>query len=100
MNSPPRLSHSPSQVYVECTKFYMALNRLLRHSLTSFLQSSMIWGYVLVIMILFFFLRSSSLDSIVLLLYVDNMILTGEDIVGIQLLKNQLLTYFEMKDLG
>ena len=40
------------------------------------------------------FLQSFSLGFIVLLLYIDDIILTTDDTVSIQLLKNQLQTHF------
>ncbi|XP_026395729.1 uncharacterized protein LOC113290334 [Papaver somniferum] len=46
------------------------------------------------------FTRSTAQGMVILLLYVDDMVITGDDMKGITALKTHLCSCFEMKDLG
>ena len=83
----------------------------LRHALYDFKQAPRAWfakfnstisrlGYMASHYDSALFLRRTDKGTILLLLYVDDMIITGDDLSGIQELKDFLSQQFEMKDLG
>ena len=83
----------------------------LRHALYDFKQAPRAWfakfnstisrlGYMASHYDSALFLRRTDKGTILLLLYVDDMIITGDDLSDIQELKDFLSQQFEMKDLG
>ncbi|KAJ4715182.1 Retrovirus-related Pol polyprotein from transposon TNT 1-94 [Melia azedarach] len=83
----------------------------LRHALYSLKQVPQAWFAKFSIVIQHLGFHSSSYDTtlfirntdhgcILLLLYMDDMIITGDDIDGISALKTSLQKHFEMKDLA
>eukprot|EP00257_Ricinus_communis_P013579 XP_015571049.1 uncharacterized protein LOC107260820 [Ricinus communis] len=99
MVPPPSLDHHPGEV----CKF--------RKALYSLKQAPRAWfeKFSAVITLLGFhpsnhdsalFVKSTSAGQIFLSLYIDDMIVTGDDVVGISMLKSKMTRCFAMKDLG
>ncbi|GKV36761.1 hypothetical protein SLEP1_g44855 [Rubroshorea leprosula] len=99
MKPPPRLNHPPNKA---CR---------LRRALYGLKQSSRAWyakfsaivsdfGFTLSQQDTTLFIHKTTRGMVLLLLYVDDMIITGDDIAGVEDLKQSLSQKFEMKDLG
>ena len=99
MQPPPGLSHPPDKVYRLRRAFY-GLKQAPRAWFAKFssIVSRLCFSISSYDSVLF--LRCTGKGTILLLLYVDDMIITSDDLSGIQELKNFLSQNFEMKDLG
>ena len=79
---------------------FMALNKLHELGLPNSALPSLAWGYMASHYDSALFLHCTDKSTILLLLYVDDMTITGNDFIGIQELKDFLSQQFEIKDLG
>jgi hypothetical protein len=95
---PPGLSHSTNKVCRLCQALY-GLKQAPRAWFAKFSATISRLGYSISSYDLALFIRRIDRGIILLLLYVNAMIITGDDITGIQELKQFLSQHFEMKDL-
>ena len=79
---------------------FMTLNKLHELGLPNSALPSLAWGYMASHYDSTLFLRRTDKGTMLLLLFVDDMIITGDDLIGIQELKDFLSQQFEIKDLG
>jgi hypothetical protein len=99
MHPPPGYHHPPHKV----CRLRWALYGLKQAPRAWFAKFSSVvaqQGFVSSSYDLALFLRTTNNGTILILLYVDDMIITGDDISGIRALQSFLSQNFEMKDLG
>jgi hypothetical protein len=99
MQLPPGLSHSTNKV-CRLRRALYGLKQAPRAWFAKFSTTISRLGYSIIPYDSALFIRHTDRGTILLLLYVDDMIITGDDITGIQELKQFLSQHFEMKDLG
>ena len=99
MQPSPGLSHTPNKVCRLRRAFY-GLKQAPRAWFAKFSSTVSRLGFSISSYDSTLFLRHISKGTILLLLYVDDMIITGDNISGIQELKDFLSHNFKMKDLG
>ena len=99
MQPPPSLSVESNKVYYLQRALY-GLKQAPRAWFAKFSSTISHLGYMVSHYDSALFLRRIDKGTILLLLYVDDIIITGDDLSGIQELKDFLSQQFEMKDLG
>ena len=98
MQPPPSLSIEPNKVCHLRLPLY-GLKQAPRAWFAKFSSTISRLGYIANHYDFAFFLRRTDKGTILLLLYVDDMIITGDDLNGIQELMDFLSQQFKMKDL-
>ena len=99
MQPPPSLSIESNKIYHLRRALY-GLKQAPRAQFAKFSSTIFCLGYIASPYDYALFLCRTDKGTILLLLYVDDMSITGDDISGIQELKDFLSQQFEMKDLG
>jgi hypothetical protein len=99
MQPPPGLSH-PTNKACRLHRTLYGLKQAPRAWFAKFSVIVSSFGYSIGSYNSALFIRCTDQRTILLLLYVDDMIITDDDITGIQELKQFLNQHFEMKDLG
>ena len=97
MQPPPSLTIEPNKVcYLRCALY--GLKQAPRAWFAKFSSTISCLGYIASHYDFVLFLHRTDKGTILLLLYMDDMIITGDDLNGIQELKDFLSQQFEMKD--
>ena len=100
MQPPPGYAHPPGKV-CKLRRALYGLKQAPRAWFAKFSATIGDFGFSSSSHDLALFVRKSPKGIVLLLLlYVDDMIITGDDVVGITSLKQSLSQHFEMKDLG
>ncbi|XP_026420510.1 uncharacterized protein LOC113316568 [Papaver somniferum] len=99
MQPPPGLPHAPNQV-CKLRKDIYGLKQAPRAWFEKFSSAILEYGFTQSFYDSSMFTRSSSKGIVILLLYVDDMVITGSDLEGINNLQTYLSFCFQMKDLG
>ncbi|GKC68706.1 uncharacterized mitochondrial protein-like protein [Tanacetum coccineum] len=99
MKPPPDVSHKPGEV-CKLKKALYGLKQAPRAWYEKFSMVVTSLGFVSSHHDSALFFKHSSVGCILLSLYVDDMIITGDDCVGLESLKLELAHRFAMKDLG
>ncbi|XP_026452189.1 uncharacterized protein LOC113352596 [Papaver somniferum] len=99
MQPPPGLPHAPNQV-CKLRKAIYGLEQAHRAWFKKFSSAILEYGFIQSFYDSAMFTRLSSKGIVILLLYVDDMVITGSDLEGINNLKTYLSSCFHLKDLG
>lgn len=99
MQPPPGLPHEPNQV-CKLRRALFGLKQAPRAWFEKFSNAILQYGFTQSFCDSVMFVRSSEKGIVILLLYVDDMVITGSDLQGITELKSYLSDCFKMKDLG
>jgi len=98
MASPPSISHD-SRYVCKLKKALYGLKQTPRAWFEKFSIVILSLGFVSSSYDSTLFIKCTDVNRIIMSLYVDDMIITGDDIDGISFLKTELARRFEMKDL-
>src|SRR3954468_1405502 len=99
MQPPPEIS-APAGHVCRLRRAHYGLKQAPRAWFERFRQSLLSIGYTQSMADYAMFRRTTKVGVVVLILYVDDMVITGSDPAAISALKQPLQSEFEMKDLG
>ena len=99
MNPPPRYKYIKLNQVYRLKKYLYGLKQTPRSSFENFCTTILGAGFTQSSSDYLLLLRRTTSGITIILVYVDDMIITGNDEVGISHLKDLLLSSFKMKDL-